>query len=122
MSELDVVLRGLSLRNRKLVRDMMIVCSSSSFDPIDTFKENLTCLKNRKYANEIRDCISSFCNVPQSMANDFLRNSILRKHKFRRLGESTYSQYNTPQQPQSQHQQQIPGPHLLHLLKMDLML
>ena len=59
------------------------MCVLSSTDPSNTLKENLCFFKNKEYVNEIRDCISSCCNIPIDVANEFLKRSILSKHKYK---------------------------------------
>ncbi|MBA3977280.1 MAG: hypothetical protein H0X50_03660 [Nitrosopumilus sp.] len=81
--ELNNRLLNYPTEKRDLIRKMMITRTFSSHDPSDTLKENLSFLKNRKYANEIRDCISSCCNIPKYMANEILRKSILNEHKYK---------------------------------------
>ncbi len=67
---------------RDVVYKSMAMSALSSTNPYNTLKENLF-FKNNEYVNEIRDCISSCCNIPIDMANDFLRHSILSKHKYK---------------------------------------
>ena len=81
MNELDDFLSNYPKETRDQVRSTMIVWAISSSDPISSLKENLSFFKNKKLSNEIIDCISSYCNIPESMASVALRNSILRKHK-----------------------------------------
>ncbi len=81
LAELNKCLLKYPRDERDLIYKWMVMHSLSSIDPSNTLKENLCFFKNIEYANEIRDCISSCCNIPTDMANEFLRRSILSKHK-----------------------------------------
>ena len=111
MNELDGVLSNYPQTVRGCIRNIVIMLSMSSFDPISNLIENLSFIKNNKLSNEIRDCISSFCNIPPSMANVVLRNSILREHKSNVWAEKANNgfvlQQLPRQQPQKQQQQQL---------------
>ena len=84
----------------------MIVLVISSPDPIGSLKEILSFLKNKETSKEIIVCISSYCNIPASMASVALRNSILLKHKETIWAERVNSGCLLPQKPQQQQQQQ----------------
>lgn len=83
LSELNKCLLKYPRHDRDVIYKIMVMCALSSPDPSNTLKENLCFFKNNEYANEIRDCISSCCNIPTDMANEFLRRSILSKHKYK---------------------------------------
>jgi hypothetical protein len=83
LAELNKCLLKYPHDKRDLIYKWMVMRSLSSHDPSNTLKENLYFFKNIEYANEIRDCISSCCNIPTDMANEFLRRSILSKHKYK---------------------------------------
>ncbi len=85
--ELNKCLLNYPPDKRDLFRKMMITRTFSSLDPSNTLKENLSLFKNTEYANEIRDCISSCCNMPKSVADGILRSSILYKYKYKRDSE-----------------------------------
>jgi hypothetical protein len=108
MNELDNVLSTYPQKERECIRNMVIMSCVSSVDPISNLKENLSFIKNNKLSYEIRDCISSFCNIPSSMASVVLRNSILVKHKRDVWAEKTNSGFGLQQmqQPHKQQQQQ----------------
>jgi hypothetical protein len=110
MNELDGVLSNYPQRERDYIRNMVIMLFMSSFDPISNLKEILSFIKNNKLSNEIRDCISSFCNIPTSMASVFLRNSILCKHKSNVWAEKANNGFvlQKKQQQQQQQKQQQP--------------
>ncbi len=105
MNELDGVLSNYPQRERDCIRNMVIMWVMSSYDPISKLKEALSFIKNNKLSNEIRDCISSFCSIPPSMASIVLRNSILRKHKSNVWAEKANNGFVLQQ---SQRQQQKP--------------
>ncbi|MDP8906369.1 MAG: hypothetical protein M3M88_02480, partial [Thermoproteota archaeon] len=69
LNELDDFLSNYPKEMRGQVRSTMIVWAISSSDPISSLKENLSFFKNKKLSNEIIDCISSYCNIPESMAS-----------------------------------------------------
>ncbi len=110
MNELDDFLSNYPKEMRGQVRSTMIVWAISSSDPISSLKENLSFFKNKKLSNEIIDCISSYCNIPESMASVALRNSILRKHKGSIWVENANSGCLLQQQQQPQQQQQQKPP------------
>ena len=112
MGELDAVLSNYPQKERGCIRDMVIMVSMTSFDPLSNLKDILSFIKNNKLSNEIKDCISSFCNIPPSMAGLVLRNSILRKHKSDISADNADSGYmlQQTQQQQQQQQQQKPRP------------
>jgi hypothetical protein len=87
MDELDGFLSNCHQSERDQIRKMMITCTFSSFDLVNTLKENLDFFKKSKYSNKIRDCISLYCNIPPFMANELLRNSILYKYKYKYTGD-----------------------------------
>jgi hypothetical protein len=66
---------------KKRVSEMMLSCALASQDPKQNYLENLSWFKNVLYSDRFAQCISSFCNVPKSSANEILRNSILRKYR-----------------------------------------
>ncbi|MEJ7642093.1 MAG: hypothetical protein WKF36_07845 [Candidatus Nitrosocosmicus sp.] len=107
-NELDVVLSNYPQRERGCIRDMVIMSFMSSFDPISNLKETLSFIKNNKLSNEIRDCISSYCNIHPSMASVVLRNSILRKHKSNVCAEKANNGYILQHQQQQQQQPRSP--------------
>jgi hypothetical protein len=110
MNELDGVLSTYTQGERDFIRNMVIMLCVSSVDPISNLKENLSFIKNNKLSYEIRDCISSFCNIPSSMASVVLRNSILVKHKRDVWADRANSRFGLRQmqQPHKQQQQQKP--------------
>jgi hypothetical protein len=81
LAELNRCLLKYPQDKRDLIYKWMVIRSLSSLDPANTLKENLCFFKNREYEIEIRDCISSCCNMPTDMTNEILRRSILSKHK-----------------------------------------
>ncbi len=106
MNELDGVLSKYPQGKRDFIRNMLTMSCVSSGDPISNLKENLSFIKNNKLSYEIRDCISSFCNIPPSMASVVLRNSILRNHNGSIWAENANSKCLLQQQPQQQQPQQ----------------
>lgn len=109
MNELDDFLSNHPKDVRDQVRSTMIVLAISSHDPIGSLKEILSFLKNKETSKEIIGCISSYCNIPESMASVALRNSILRKHKDSIWAEKANSGCllpHNPHNPQQQQQQQ----------------
>jgi hypothetical protein len=83
LAELNKCLLEYHRDERNLIYKIMVMRALSSIDPYNTLKENLCFFKNNEYANEISDCISSCCNIPIDMANEFLRRSILSKNKYK---------------------------------------
>ena len=81
LAELNRCLLNYPPDKRDLIYNMMVTRALFSLDPANTLKENLCFFKKREYENEIRDCVSSSCNIPKSMANEILRHSLLSKHK-----------------------------------------
>lgn len=71
LAELNRCLLNYPHDKRDLIHNMMVTCALSSLDPANTLKENLCFFKNREYEIEIRDCISSSCNISTDMANEF---------------------------------------------------
>ncbi len=117
MNELDGVLSNFPQKERGWIRDMVIVLSVSSFDPISNLKEILSFIKNNKLSNEIRDCISSFCNIPPSMASVVLRNSILSKHKSNVWAEKATNGFAFQQLQRQQQQQPRSPPYFVPSIK-----
>ncbi len=109
MNELDGVLSNYPQTVRGSIRNIVIMLSVSSCDPISNLKENLSFIKNNKLSNEIRDCISSFCDIPTSMASVVLRNSILREHRSNVWAEKANNGFVLQQLPwqKPQKQQQL---------------
>jgi hypothetical protein len=66
---------------KKKLSDIMLNWALASQDPAQSYLENLSWFKNILYSDRFAQCISSFCNVPKSAANEILRNSILRKYR-----------------------------------------
>ncbi len=110
MNELDNVLSTYTQKERDFIRNMVIMLCVSSVDPISNLKENLSFIKNNKMSYEIRNCISSFCNIPPFMASVFLRNSILVKHKRDMWAEKAISGFGLHQMQQLHKQQQQQKP------------
>jgi hypothetical protein len=65
---------------KKKLSEIMLNWALASQDPAQSYLENLSWFKNILYSDRFAQCISSFCNVPKSSANEILRNSILRKY------------------------------------------
>lgn len=78
MNEFDGVLSKRPQGERDFIRNMVIVSCVSSIDPVSSLQEFVSFIKSNTVLNEMRDCISSFCNIPPFMASVALRNSILR--------------------------------------------
>ena len=97
-----------TLKEKETYSQYVAMSCVSSDDPISNLKENLSFIKNNKLSYEIRDCISSFCNIIPSMASVVLRNSILRKHNGSIWAENANSKCLLQQQPQQQQPQQKP--------------
>jgi hypothetical protein len=110
MNELDNVLSMYPQGKRDFIRNMVIMLCVSSVDPISNLKEYVSFIKNNKLTYEIRDCISSFCNISTPMASVVLRNSILVKHKRDVRADTANSGFvlQQMQQPHKQQQQQKP--------------
>jgi hypothetical protein len=66
---------------KKRLSEMMLSCALASQDPAQNYNENLSWFRKILYSDKFAECISSFCNVPKSSANEILRNSILKKYR-----------------------------------------
>jgi hypothetical protein len=75
------MLSNYSQDTKKRVSEIMLSCALASQDPAQNYLENLTWCRNMIYSDRFAECISSFCNVPKALANEILRNSILRKYR-----------------------------------------
>ncbi len=78
---LEDMLSNYSQDTKKRVSEIMLSCALASQDPAQNYLENLTRCRNMIYSDRFAECISSFCNVPKALANEILRNSILRKYR-----------------------------------------
>ncbi len=117
MNELDGVLSNYPQRERDCIRNMVIMLFISSYDPISNLKETLSFIKNNKLSNEIRNCISSFCNITPSMASVVLRNSILCKHKSNVWAEKANDGFVLQQLQRQQQQQPTSPPYFVSSIK-----
>lgn len=85
---------------KKQILDMMIISALSSQNPVNTFSENLSFCKNKIYSNKIIGCISSICDIPNSLADMYLKKSILREYKHNGLIENTGNKNQQQQSPE----------------------
>lgn len=82
LAELNKCLLKYPRHERDVIYKIMVMCVLSSPDRSNTLKEHCF-FKNNEYANEIRDCILSCCNISADMAHEFLRRLILSKHRYK---------------------------------------
>ena len=88
MDKLNDIMSDYPQNERDSISKMMIACAFSSADPVNTLKENISFLKKNKYSNKIRDCISLYCNVTPSVANEHLRKSLVYKYRYRNKSDT----------------------------------
>ncbi len=91
LAELNKCLLKYPHDKRDQIYNMMATRAVFSLEPAITLKENLCFFKNREYANELRDCISSSYNMPKSMANEILRHSLISTHKNKYKSDMGYN-------------------------------